>query len=125
MIDWEKLEQCAKQVCNPRQLSKNSYAASVGAAIVTDRGNIYTGVCIDTPCSMGFCAEHAAAAAMVAAGESRIVKLVAWKEAEGPVPPCGRCRELLYQLNHENLACEVLLPGGVKTLAQLLPDRWN
>lgn len=49
MIDWEKLEQCAKQVCNPRQLSKNSYAASVGAAIVTDRGNIYTGVCIDTP----------------------------------------------------------------------------
>ena len=59
------------------------------------------------------------------AGESRIVKLVAWKEAEGPVPPCGRCRELLYQLNHENLACEVLLPGGVKTLAQLLPDRWN
>lgn len=125
MIDWEKLEQCAKQVCNPRQLSKNSYAASVGAAIVTDRGNIYTGVCIDTPCSMGFCAEHAAAAAMVAAGESRIVKLVAWKEAEGPVPPCGRCRELLYQLNHENLACEVLLPGGVKTLDQLLPDRWN
>lgn len=125
MIDWEKLEQCAKQVCNPRQLSKNSYAASVGAAIVTDRGNIYTGVCIDTPCSMGFCAEHAAAAAMVAAGESRIVKLVAWKEGEGPVPPCGRCRELLYQLNHENLACEVLLPGGVKTLAQLLPDRWN
>ena len=125
MIDWEKLEQCAKQVCNPRQLSKNSYAASVGAAIVTDRGNIYTGVCIDTPCSMGFCAEHAAAAAMVAAGESRIVKLVAWKKAEGPVPPCGRCRELLYQLNHENLACEVLLPGGVKTLDQLLPDRWN
>lgn len=38
MIDWEKLEQCAKQVCNPRQLSKNSYAATVGAAIVTDRG---------------------------------------------------------------------------------------
>ena len=74
---------------------------------------------------MGFCAEHAAAAAMVAAGESRIVKLVAWKEGEGPVPPCGRCRELLYQLNHENLACEVLLPGGVKTLDQLLPDRWN
>ena len=77
MIDWEKLEQCAKQVCNPRQLSKNSYAASVGAAIVTDRGNIYTGVCIDTPCSMGFCAEHAAAAAMVTAGENRVMGVVA------------------------------------------------
>ena len=69
--------------------------------------------------------ESAEAGSVAAAGESRIVKLVAWKEGEGPVPPCGRCRELIYQLNHENLACEVLLPGGVKTLAQLLPDRWN
>ena len=27
-------------------------------------GNVYKGVCIDAPCSMGFCAEHAAIAAM-------------------------------------------------------------
>ena len=77
MIDWEKMIAKAESVCNPRELSQSSFAASVGAAIVTDQGNIYTGVCIDTPCSMGFCAEHAAAAAMITAGENRILGVVA------------------------------------------------
>ena len=129
MIDWEKLEQCAKQVCNPRQLSKNSYAATVGAAIVTDRGNIYTGVCIDTPCSMGFCAEHAAAAAMVTAGENRVEGVVAvHMDDDGNteiVPPCGRCREFLCQLHDDNHLAQVKLSDRVLTLDELLPFRWE
>ena len=129
MIDWEKLEQCAKQVWNPRQLSKNSYAASVGAAIVTDRGNIYTGVCIDTPCSMGFCAEHAAAAAMVTAGENRVEGVVAvHMDDDGNteiIPPCGRCREFLCQLHDDNHLAQVKLSDRVLTLDELLPFRWE
>ena len=124
-MDFTELSKIAEKLAYPRVLSESAEAGSVAAALLTEEGHVYTGVCIDTPCSMGFCAEHAAAAAMGAGGESGMVKLVAWKEAEGPAPPSGHCRELLYQLNHENLACEVLLPGGVKTLAQLLPDRWN
>lgn len=108
MIDWEKLEQCAKQVCNPRQLSKNSYAATVGAAIVTDRGNIYTGVCIDTPCSMGFCAEHAAAAAMVTAGENRV------EGRRGG--PYGRRRQ------HRNYSAVWTLPGVFVPAARRQPS---
>ena len=118
MIDWEKLEQCAKQVCNPRQLSKNSYAASVGAAIVTDRGNIYTGVCIDTPCS-----------AMVTAGENRVMGVVAvHMDDDGNteiIPPCGRCREFLCQLHDDNHLAQVKLSDRVLTLDELLPFRWE
>lgn len=129
MIDWEKLEQYAKQVCNPRQLSKNSYAATVGAAIVTDRGNIYTGVCIDTPCSMGFCAEHAAAAAMVTAGENRVMGVVAvHMDDDGNteiIPPCGRCREFLCQLHDDNYLAQVRLSDRVLTLDELLPFHWE
>lgn len=129
MIDWKKLEQCAKQVCHPRQLSKNSYAGSVGAAIVTDRGNIYTGVCIDTPCSMGFCAEHAAAAAMVTAGENRVMGVVAvHMDDDGNtaiIPPCGRCREFLCQLHDDNHLAQVKLSDRVLTLDELLPFRWE
>jgi hypothetical protein len=33
--------------------------------------------------------------------------------------------EILYQINHENLSCEVLLKSGVVTLEQLLPHRWD
>ena len=126
MIDWEKLEQCAKQVCNPRQLSKNSYAASVGAAIVTDRGNIYTGVCIDLPCGLGFCAEQAAAAEMLKHGETKIRRILA-VNAEGRVlPPCGRCREFISQLDAENLhTLATVDEERAVPLERLLPERWD
>ena len=72
------------------------------------------------------CAEHAAAAAMVTAGEHRIVKLVAVTENGTVIPPCGRCREFLCQLHDQNELCEVLLgDGSVKTLSELLPNRWS
>ncbi|WP_199315039.1 helix-turn-helix domain-containing protein [Streptomyces cadmiisoli] len=41
---------------------------------------LHSGVCIDTGSGTGFCAEHAAIAAMVAAREYRIAKVVAvWR----------------------------------------------
>ncbi len=124
---FEDLFQIAAATVNDRQISRNSWAGSVAAAILTDKGNVYTGVCIDTPCSMGFCAEHAAIAAMVTAGETRIIKLVAVMGRTGKaVPPCGRCREFICQINDENYKCEVLLDEGrITTIDELLPDRWN
>lgn len=53
-----------------------SSADGVAAAILTDKGNIYTGVCIDTSCTLGMCAERNAIANMITNGESKIVKLV-------------------------------------------------
>ena len=124
--DFVLLIERASAVQGNRQLSRGAEAGGVGAALLTDKGNIYTGVCIDTPCSMGFCAEHAAAAAMVTAGESQIVKLVAVGNEGIPVPPCGRCREFLVQLDDDNRFCQVLLPdGSVRTLKELLPYMWN
>lgn len=124
-MEFDELIRIAESTLNPRQLSDSSYAGSVAAALLTDRGNVYRGVCIDTPCSMGFCAEHAAIAAMITAGESRVVKLVAVCQEYGIVPPCGRCREFLYQINHENLGCEIMLKHRRVTLEELLPERWE
>ena len=68
----------------------------------------------------------AAAAAMVTAGENRIVRLVAVFSNGTPGAPCGRCREFLCQLHDENRRCEVLLDGGrIVTLGDLLPHNWN
>lgn len=124
-MDFEALAKIAAQTVRPRQLTEDSSAGSVAAALVTDRGNVYTGVCIDTPCSMGFCAEHAAIAAMITAGESRIEKIVAVSDEAGIVAPCGRCREFMYQINHGNLETEILLRNGVVTLEKLLPHIWD
>ncbi len=76
ILDFDTLYQKAKSVINPRKLSQAAEAGGVGAAILTVNGNVYTGVCIDTACSMGFCAEHAAAAAMITAGEKLGIKNV-------------------------------------------------
>ena len=95
-MDFSELLAIAKATVNERQLSRLSSAGSVAAAILSDKGNVYVGVCIDTPAGMGFCAEHAAIAAMVTAGESRIAKLVAnGAGEEHACAPCGRCRALV------------------------------
>jgi len=98
----------------------------VAAALITDGGNVYRGVCIDTSSSMGFCAEHSAVAAMVTAGESVIERVVAvWKDDEGQghiVPPCGRCREFMFQIDERNLDARVVLgTERVEPLRDLLP----
>ena len=99
----------------------------VAATLVTEAGNAYAGVCIDTGSGTGFCAEHAAIAAMVTAGEYRIATIVAvWRdERTGQLfvlPPCGRCREFIRQIDEANLATEVILDRTTnRKLHELLP----
>jgi len=85
----------------------------VGAALVSSTGNRYGGVCIDTACGTGFCAEHSAIAAMVTAGEYQITTIVAvWRSDTGDLfvlPPCGRCREFIRQVDPANIETEVVL----------------
>ena len=128
-MDFTELSKIAEKLAYPRALSESAEAGSVAAALLTDKGNVYTGVCIDTPCSMGFCAEHAAAAAMVTAGENRVMGVVAvHMDDDGNteiIPPCGRCREFLCQLHDDNHLAQVRLNDRVVTLDELLPFRWE
>jgi cytidine deaminase len=97
-----------------------------GAALLTTAGNVYTGVCFDAACGLGFCAEHAAVAAMLQHREWRVVAAVAVGGDGQPVPPCGRCRELLHQLSPANLDALVLIaPGDTRPLRDLLPAAWH
>ena len=119
---FNELYNKAKSVVNPRRLSEHAEAGGVGAAILSASGNVYTGVCIDTGSSMGFCAEHAAAGAMVTAGENQVLKMVAVGWDGTIMPPCGRCREFISQLHAKNMEAEVLVAEGVVVkLYELLP----
>ncbi len=125
-MDFDELYQKAKSVLNPRKLSSDAESGGVGAAILAESGAVYVGVCIDTACSMGFCAEHAAAAAMVTAGENRVLKMVAVGWDGRIMPPCGRCREFISQLHDDNLNAEILVAEGtVVNLRELLPYDWR
>lgn len=55
---WQELYRRADAVRCERRLSPLMSVGSVGAAVLTDKGNIYTGVCIDAACGIGMCAER-------------------------------------------------------------------
>jgi len=105
--------------------SKKCECGSVGAALFTRGGNIYTGVCIDCACGIGFCAEHSAIADMLKHRESVIEMLVAVNEKKEIAPPCGRCRELIYQINKSNAYTQIVInENETITLKELLPLHW-
>ena len=123
MIDFLELYKIAKSIAKPKKLSEFASCASVGAALITDKNNIYTGVCIDAACGIGFCAEHSAIASMITAGESQIVKIIAVGKDENIMPPCGRCRELISQINIKNLETQVMISKNkILTIKELLPE---
>lgn len=125
-MNFDELYKLAKSVVNPHKLSEYAEAGGVAAAILTEGGNVYTGVCIDTACSMGFCAEHAAASAMITAGESHILKMIAVGSDGHIMPPCGRCREFISQINKKNIDTEVMVKEDVVvTIKDLLPYDWR
>ncbi len=125
-MEFTQLLERAKEVAIPRKLDEYTDVGVVGAAILTDNGNVYVGCNIDAPCGMGFCAEHSAIAAMITAGESRIVKVVAVNYEGKVYPPCGRCREFMYRINGENINAQVLIDENlIVSLKELLPHCWG
>lgn len=66
-------------------------AGAVSAALLTEKENIYVGVCIDAACSLGMCAESNAIANMITNGESHIAKIVAVMPDGKTGIPCGAC----------------------------------
>jgi cytidine deaminase len=121
----------AKTVLNPRELYLGNRAGDVAYALLSSKGNLYLGVSLDIGSGIGFCAEHTAIAAMLTAGESAIARVVAISGDGKVLPPCGRCRELMYEIDESNLmSTDVILDeGSMVKLKELLPhpyhEVWN
>jgi cytidine deaminase len=121
----EELIQAAADKLNPQFVGDRLFG-DVASVLATHQGNRYSGVCIDTTSGTGFCAEHAAIAAMVTAGEYRIESIVAvWRDDAGRLyvlRPCGRCREFIHQVHPENVDTRIVLGrDNSASLGDLLP----
>ena len=125
VISDADLYQRAKAALNPRRLSPHVAAGKVASALVSAQGNVHVGVCIETDCQMGFCAEHNAIGSMVTAGENRIVTIVAVDQDGRIIAPCGRCREFIHQMHADNGDTRLLLSRNrVAAIRDLLPEHW-
>lgn len=121
---FDRLVVAARSVVAPRELTDSATCGTVGAALETPQGDVFVGVCVDTASSLGFCAEHAAAAAMLTAGQSVVARMVAVNRDGAVLAPCGRCREFISQLDITNADTLVMVDAStVIALRELLPFR--
>lgn len=125
---WNELYDAAKKVLRPRDVSKIIEAGGVAAAVESISGNIYVGVCVDTACTLGVCAERNAMFHMITNGENAIKRVIAIDRDGKAIPPCGACREFMTQLMPENYRdIEIMMDyenGRVVTLGELTPEWW-
>ena len=127
-IGFKDLYEVAKSKINPRKISPFIEAGEVSSAILTENGNVYTGVCIDTASTLGMCAERNAIANMITNGENKIIKLVCCFSDGRIGIPCGACREYLMQLDKDSGNIEILL--NIETmetvkLKDMIPMWWG
>lgn len=109
-----------------RQKVPGGIIGEVGCALITAKGNIFVGVSLHLCCGIGFCAEHSAIANMVShSNETEIKTIVAvWTKGKkwGVFIPCGRCRELMQQINKRNRNTWVIISTKEKSKIKGAPS---
>lgn len=125
---WKNLYDEAMKVLNPRKISEWMEAGGVAAAVESESGKIYTGVYVDSACTLGICAERNAIFNMITQGEQRIRRVIAVNRDGKAMPPCGACRELMAQLMPDGYRdIKIMLDyekEKVLTLGELTPEWW-
>lgn len=111
-----------------REAQERAYAPysgfKVGAAIFAG-GEIYQGCNVENAAyGSTICAERAAAAAAVMAGETDFDAIAVVGDSSSPTVPCGSCRQFLAEFNPEMRVvmggrCDEVMVAG---LDDLLPD---
>jgi cytidine deaminase len=98
---------------------------AVGAAVRTEDGQVFEGANVENALyGLGICAERVAAASAVTAGAGQIVAIAVVGGSSRPTPPCGACRQVLFEFNPDLLVVSES-PSGVRRewrLFDLLPD---
>lgn len=74
----------------------------VGAALLAESGRVYTGTNVENASySLSICAERVALFSAITAGERTFMKLAIAGPEGVKCPPCGACRQALYEFAPE------------------------
>ena len=125
---WTEMYNAAKAVLNERKVSEYVSCGEVAAAVRSNSGRIYVGVCIDTCSGLGICAERNAIFNMITNGEQDIDKVLCIMPDGSCGAPCGACRELMVQLMAGKYKdVEIMLDyttGRTVRLGEITPEWW-
>ena len=115
--------------CEARQESYSPYSGfRVGAALLCADGRVVTGTNVENASfGLSICAERSAVFAAVAAGAKAVTAIAICADGPDPTPPCGACRQVLYEKESQGgESMELILYGSkkiqvVKRVTDLLP----
>jgi cytidine deaminase len=121
-VDWDGLRAAA--VAAAGQAYAPYSGLHVGAAAVCDDGRVVVGCNVENASyGLTLCAECTMAGQLRLTGGGRFVA-VACRSATGELlMPCGRCRQVLYELGGPD--CLLDTPPGVRPMTEVLPDAFG
>ncbi|MFH1592590.1 MAG: cytidine deaminase [Candidatus Woesearchaeota archaeon] len=128
--DKELIEKAKKVIVKSRPVNLID-TSEVGSALITSKGNIFSGVSMGFYCGIGSCGEYQAIGSMISNGE-KVIRTIAsvWydekKKRYEVIPPCGKCREMIHQASKKNRNTEVIISNSKKVkLKDLMPYSWG
>lgn len=126
-MEYSELVKVASEVKNKAYAPYSGF--KVGAVVVTDMGNIYTGVNIENA-SYGAtnCAERTAVFKAVSNGEKKIDVVAISSDSDDYIYPCGICRQVLVEFGHNDTKIICSKKNGsfiVFTLGELIPHAFK
>jgi cytidine deaminase len=120
--DWDALRAAARDAMSRAYAPYSRYP--VGAAALADDGRTVTGCNVENASyGLGLCAECGLVSALHATGGGRLTHFTCCDGAGRVITPCGRCRQLLMEHGGPGLLVDTA--GGIRPLADLLPDAWH
>ena len=115
-----------------RRVRENAYAPfsefMVGAALETDDGEIVTGSNVESASyGLTVCAERVAVWNAISQGKRKIVKIAVVADTEDLTPPCGVCRQIIWEFGGDIPVIFANLQGKVETvqMKDLLPRAFD
>ena len=100
----------------------------VGAAILTRSGKMFLGCNVENSSyGAAICAERVAVGNAYAQGEREFAAIAIVADAPAPCPPCGICRQVLFEVGEEMEVILTNLRGDVRVyrMRDLLPDAFS
>lgn len=129
MTNEEKISQAKEAAKNARQFSHAPHSKfRVGAALIADDGSIWSGCNVEASSyGLTICAERTALVSAIAQGRKNFSHIIVCTDTDAPTPPCGMCRQMLYDFAPDAQVIMINLRGDEKkfSLKELLPEAFT
>ncbi|MGB9376665.1 MAG: cytidine deaminase [Mycobacteriales bacterium] len=122
VVDWEALRVTAREAATRAYAPYSNFP--VGVAALVDDGRVIVGCNVENASyGLGLCAECGLVSELHSTGGGRLVALACVGPGGGPLMPCGRCRQLLWEHGGASLLVDTV--DGARPMSELLPKAFD